>query len=425
MCVRATSQQKLAILLAGLPIILIFLNGPPAQAQTYTVLHNFTGGSDGEFPDASLTLDEAGNVYGAAVSGGLYHGGTVYRLAPKNGVWVFSPLYSFQGGQDGANPEGGLTFGSDGRLYGTTIYGGGLGGMLCNAQGCGTIFSVQPPPTFPRSVFESWTEEPLYRFTGGSDGGDPESSPAFDSSGNLYGTAVFGGNGCSGSGCGTVYQLTRNGESWSFNLIHAFTGGNDGNGPSGGVTVNSAGDLFGVTSMGGNGGCQYGCGTAYEFSPSGSGWSENVLHVFSDGTGVYPSAGVVLDGLGNIYGATQSTQNGSGGGVVFELSQLDGTWTYTELYTLPSNAGGASGLAIDSAGDLYGTTSGGTSNYGSVFKLTHTSQGWSYSLLHEFTGGADGQNPIVPVVVNPAGNIYGVTNMGGTYGYGLVFEITQ
>ena len=438
---------ELTLLLGVFAILIFVLDGPAAFAQRYAILHNFTGGSDGAFPDASLTLDEVGNIYGAALSDGIYHAGTIFRLAKsergarqlplrneiqgvdrlatyQNDTWVFSLLYSFQGGQDGAIPEGGLTFGPNGKLYGTTDFGGGLGGLNCYGQGCGTIFSLQAPPVGSR--FHDWTEDILYRFTGGSDGGDPGCKPAFDSSGNLYGTAGIGGNGCSGSGCGTVYQLTKNGQSWSFNLIHAFTGGNDGWGPNGGVTINSSGGLFGVTGMGGNGGCQYGCGTVYEFSSSGSGWSESILHAFSDGAGVYPSPGVVLADAGNIYGGTLSAQNGGNmGGVVFELSQVNGNWTYTELFTLPSDAGGINGLTMDSAGNLYGTTSGGVSNYGSVFKLTNSGEGWTYTVLHEFRYGRDGQDPIVPVVVDPDGNIYGVTNMGGAFGYGVVFEIMQ
>jgi uncharacterized repeat protein (TIGR03803 family) len=423
----AALQLNLRLQLAAFITFLIACASSAAYGQTFNVLHNFTYGGDGAFPDSTLTLDQAGNLYGEAASGGVHGYGTAYRLFQKNGHWLFATLYSFQGGQDGTSPEVGLTFGPDGRLYGATVFGGGLGGMNCDQQGCGTIFALQPPPTIQFAVSEKWDEDVLYRFTGRDDGGEPEMKPAFDTSGNLYGTAFIGGGQCSGSGCGTVYQLTNRGGTWSFNLIHAFTGGNDGWGPIGGVTLDSIGNAFGVTYMGGDGAsCQYGCGTVYEFSPSGSGWTENILYAFMNGSGIYPS-GVLLDVSGNLYGSTGFTQNGgSSGGVVFELSPSGGSWIYAELLELASNAGAVNGLAVDNSGNLYGTTSGDDiSNYGSVFKLTHTSRGWSYSLLHEFTGGTDGNNPIAPVVIDAEGNVYGVTSMGGTYGYGLVFEIMQ
>src|SRR5208283_5470708 len=203
---------------AGLALVVAFgltvVATQAAHAQpTYKVLHNFTGGQDGGGPSAGLTMDRAGNLYGVTYDGGSGYG-AVFKLKRVGSAWLFSPLYSFAGGNDGAGPNlAPLVFGPDGSLYGTTYQaadGGCYGG-----NGCGTVFKLQPAAAACKTALCPWTETVLYRFTGGSDGGNPVGPLVFDKTGNIYGTARFGATpGCFGYGCGTVYKLTKSGGSW-------------------------------------------------------------------------------------------------------------------------------------------------------------------------------------------------------------------
>jgi uncharacterized repeat protein (TIGR03803 family) len=191
----------------------------PAPAQTFHVIYSFTGGSDGANPETGLTIDAAGNLYGTTSAGGVGYG-TVFKLAHQNSSWVFSPLYLFSGGNDGAQPEARVVFGADGSLYGTTTAGAGT---ACNGNGCGVVFNLRPPATFCRTVMCLWTESVLYRFTGGGDGGDPHSKVLFDRAGNLYGTTVLGGPDCFFRGCGVVYELTPSAGHWTESVLDSFS----------------------------------------------------------------------------------------------------------------------------------------------------------------------------------------------------------
>ena len=175
-----------------------------ANAQTFTVLHNFTGtGRDGANPLAGLVMDRAGNLYGVTVRGGggpcsSVDGngcGTVFRMTRSGSAWYYLPLYEFAGwvNNDGASPGyGGLTIGLDGTLYGTTEIGGEPAGCS-GSPGCGTVFNLKPSPSRPVSVLSPWTEKILYRFQQVPDGKFPNGKLVFDSLGNLYGTTTEGG----------------------------------------------------------------------------------------------------------------------------------------------------------------------------------------------------------------------------------------
>ena len=258
-----------------LGILLLLIAIPAAQAQTFTVLHNFTGGADGGQPASALTMDAAGNLYGTASLGGhtadnCYNTcGTVFRLKRTGQSWVLNPLYEFAGGSDGANPAAKVIFGPDGSLYGLTPN----GGSSCpnNTQyGCGTVFNLRPQPTNCVSVFCAWQETVLYRFNGGAnDGAVPEGSPTFDHAGNLYGTTFDGGysnqNACvfgQGYSCGTVFELTRAHGDWAESLLYTFLGGSDGSNPEGGLTFDASGNLYGTTLSNG----QYYGGTVFELT---------------------------------------------------------------------------------------------------------------------------------------------------------------
>ncbi len=403
---------------------LLFISGIglslPAQAQTYTILHEFTGGFDGDSPEAGLTIDRSGNLEGTDFSGGLADQGTVFKLVHSGSSWTVSPLYSFVGGTDGAHPQARVIVGPDGNLYGTT-YSGGTGNCL-EFPGCGVVFKLSPPPTFCRSVQCPWNETVLYRFPGGPAGGNPGLGDLlFDSQGNIYGTTESGGE----MGLGTVYELTPSNGTWVETVLHRFSGGTDGAVPEAGVIMDSAGNLYGTTVGGGLGQS----GTVFELSPSGSGWTEQILHSFQSQTdGDYLTAGVIFDRSGNLYGAAQGG-GPTGGGTVFELTPSGGSWTFAVLYSFANLGNGGDGpyssLIMDQTGSLYDTTPGWNDggNAGTIFKLTPSGGGWTYTLLHQFDFN-DGYFPVGGVTLDASGNLYGTTSGGGTAGPGVAWEFT-
>ena len=164
-------------------------------------------------------------------------------------------------------------------------------------------------------------------------------------------------------------------------------------------------------------------------TPSGSGWIENVIYNFRDGTdGGYPYAGLIVDQSGNLYGTTTDAGTG-GGGTVFELSPSGGGWTYSVLYSIAGpfgyQCGPAWALVMDVGGNLYGTTQcDGASGRGNVFKLTPSNGSWTYTSLYDFTGGSDGWLPLSSVVFDANGNLYGTAAAGGADDKGVVWEIT-
>jgi uncharacterized repeat protein (TIGR03803 family) len=395
------------------------------QAQTFQVIHNFTGGVDGQEPNYGFTIDAAGNLYGTTFEGDTGTG-TAYKLAHKGTGWGLDPLYVFTITRNGVIPYAALVIGRDGKLYGTTGFGGIGPCSSYNHMGCGTVFSLQNTGAICHTTYCPWIETPLYKFSGGSDGAVPYGATVvFDQTGNIYGTTFAGGRGTCSGGCGVVYKLTPTGGGWTESVLYSFDGGSDGASPWAGVTLDEAGNIYGTTASGG----AFGVGTVYELSPSGSGYTKKILHSFqTQSDGSEPYAGVVLDRSGNLYGATQFGGSG-GGGTAFELSPSGGSWTYTVIYPFVGSGGGhAKGpvgdLAMDNAGNLYGTTTGdGAFRFGSVFKLTPGSGSWTYTSLHDFTGGSDGQLPRSNVVFDASGNLYS-TAYGGVDGKGVVFEIT-
>ena len=258
---------------ALLTIVILTLT---AQAQTYSVIHNFTGGTDGANPYAGVTVTPSGVLYGTARGGGNGSAGTVFQLSQVHSGWIFSPLYEFIGNNDGLYPEGEVVIGPNGALYGTTSEGGaGFGG---------TVFELRPPPTFCRSILLCyWGETVLYSFTGAPDGEDPDKNLTFDISGNIYGTTFEGGT----NNEGAVFELTPSGGGYKEAIIHSFSSGTDGKGPEG-VVFDTAGNVYGTTALGGTGGCDDGCGTVYQLMPSDGGWVANVLVNFDGAMGETP-----------------------------------------------------------------------------------------------------------------------------------------
>ncbi len=417
----ATSALALAT-----TFVLAVVGSHSAAAQTFSVIHTFTGGDDGYQPTGILTLDSAGNLYGTTSD--LGGPGTVFQLKRSNGNWILNTLYTFLNSNDGFMPFGGVVFGPDGTLYGTTYMGGtGSGGGQCQ-QGCGTVFHLMPPAKVCKTAICGWTENAIYSFQGGNDGIDPSTPLVFDGAGSLYGTTPRGGS----ADVGVIFQLTFHNGQWTESLLHTFTGvGHDGAYPASGMIFDSAGNLYGTTLDGG----LSGDGTVFQLVPSGSAWTTDTLHDFAGGNGGQgPQGELTFDRAGNLYGTT------SGGGVddsgtVFELASSGGAWVFSVLFSVPGgieNSGPQGNLAMDAAGNLYGATyDGGAYRYGSIFKLTPTNGGWTYTSLHDFTDGTDGANPLSGVTLGSNGNLYGTTSLGGmqggncySLGCGVVWEIT-
>ena len=394
--------------LASLIFLAVFLATLAAHAQTYRVLHGFSGGGDGGDPLTGLTLDGGGNLYGTAYSGGTNSpAGTVFKLKRSGSGWLITPLYEFSAaGGGGANPGGGVIFGPDGSLYGTASTGG---------AGFGAVYKLQPPPSACKTSICYWTQTVLYRFAAGTDGHQPTGNLIFDPAGNIYGTTQAGG----AFGYGTVYKLTKSGSNWTESVLYSFASGQDGNQPTDGVVLDSAGNLFGTTPYGGTNHCQGGCGIVFELTPSGGGWTEHILYSFAGMPDAQrPYAGLIIDSVGDLFGA--SYEGGTnGGGSVFEVSPAGGSWSFSVLYNLTgSNNGPFARPTMDSSGNLYDTTIIPST----IFKLSPSGGGWTYTDLHDFSGD-DGSYPRGSVAVDGAGNLYGTTSMGGANGQGTAWEL--
>jgi len=414
-------RAKMRLLVSLTVLLILFAVVPAVQAQTYQVLYNFSGGADETYSWGALTIDQSGHLYGttAGPSGCTAGCGTVYKFSHEGSGWVFSTLYAFRGGQDGTVPYAPVTIAADGSLYGTTAFGGVLDGCLGN--GCGTVYHLQPPASFCHSVSCPWNETVVYRFQNCSNLWEPQDGVAVDQAGNIYGAPTYGGLGCQddGFGDGGVFELTPSQGGWNYQAIHLFSSNPDGETPLGTVMVDQAGNIFGTTTIGG----ATGDGVVYEVSPSGSGWNESIVHSFDGSDGRDSWAGLISDSAGNLYGTTvYGGSNNSG--VVFELSPSNGSYTYSVLYNFSGGSGSLSPLSMDTAGNLYGVKyTGGANDLGLIFKLTPGSGGWTFTDLHDFSGN-DGSYPVGSSALDADGNLYGTTEDGGAYGYGVIWEVT-
>jgi len=397
-----------AALALAIVFVLTIVTTDAAHAQTFQVIYNFTGGPDGAQPYAGLTMDRGGNLYGTTSAGNEgSNWGNVYQLRHK-GAWVFSQLQLFDGTLSAR-----VIFGPDGILYGPSP--NNIAGYTY-----GYIFNLKPPVSAVCMAIRCpWVATVIYGFSGGADGASPRYGDLlFDQAGNMYGTTSVGG-----SGNGVVYEMTRSGGVWSEQPLYAFSGSPDGANPFGGLVFDNAGNLYGMTTQGGS----TGNGAVFELSPSGGGWTEKVIYNFQGGSdGSYPTAGLIFDKSGNLYGTTSNGGTG-GGGTVFELIPSGGSWTYNLLYSFTggTKCGPWGTLTLDGAGNLYGTAvCDGANNVGNVFKLTQSGGTWTYGSLYDFTGGNDGRRPFGNVTFDSQGNIYGTASRGGTHDSGVVWEIT-
>lgn len=277
---RARRALVSGALKTGLLVLPAILSAGPMQAQTFSVLYTFMGHGDGATPVASLIADTAGNLYGATNGGhsGQCVGGcgTVFKLDPTGHETL---LYTFPGGASAQNPDAGVIRDNTGNLYGTA--GGGSTGYA------GVVYKLDP----------AGHETVPHNFTGGVDGAEPYSGLLRDRDGNLYGTTFGGGS----SGFGVVFQLDPAGNE---TVLYSFKGGADGSGPSAGLIMDEAGNLYGTTYLGGElSACPTeGCGVVFKPDLAGN---ETVLYTFKGtGDGKFPSATLTRDPEGNLYGTT-------------------------------------------------------------------------------------------------------------------------
>lgn len=362
-----------------------------AQAQTETVLYSFQGSpGDGAYPDAGLVFDKQGNLYGTTLWGGTDVYGTVFKLAPDGTETV---LHNFGQRPDGRNPVAPLVLDRHGNVYGTT----GAGGTY----GKGTVFKLST----------DGSETVLHNFQGAPvDGGSPYGNLVLDKQGNLYGIAAGGTH-----AAGMIFKLAPDGTEtalWNFASYSK-----NGSGPSGNLLLDKQGNLYGTT----NGGGAYHQGTVFKLTPAGT---ETVLYSFGSqpGDAVNPSGAWVFDKQGNLYGTAAVAVGPFYHGVVFKLTPEG---TETVFYVFGSQPGDGSfplNLVLDKEGNLYGATEdGGTTNWGTVFRLTPAG---SETVLYSFgSQPGDGLRPEAGVVIDKSGNLYGTTNWGGAYVYGTVFKV--
>jgi len=370
-----------------------------------TTLSTFEGLTNGAAPLAGLVQGSDGNFYGTTlVDGNLsvnngFGDGTVFQISANGAL---TNLYSFTGGNDGANPQAGLVQGRDGYFYGTTSESRGTN------NGAGTVFQISTNGALTN----------LYSFSGGNDGDGPNGLVQ-GSDGYFYGTTELGGTNSNG----TVFQITTNG---TLTNLYSFTGGNDGDSPQAGLVQGSDGYFYGTTSSGGLGGPINGAGTVFKIGASGA---LTTLYSFGKVTnahgvpldGANPVAGLVQGSDGYFYGTTEGGGRNNAGAVF----QLNTNGTLTNLYSFTGgNDGGLpqAGLALGSDGNFYGTTvNGGTNNAGTVFKI---STNGAFTSLYSFTGGIDGANPYAGLVQGSDGSFYGTTAEGSQGNAGTVFRLT-
>lgn len=345
-------------------------------------------------------MDAAGNLYGTTTEGGANGFGTVFKLSHRNGVWVLSRLYSFQGGMDGAFPYAGITIGPDSTLFGTTNAGGG---GPCDG-GCGSVFNLRPPIANCPATQCPWVETVVHRFSGGSDGAFPFfGSLSIDATGRVYGTTSgdFSGND------GTVFRFARSNGQRTQTILHTFTQGEE---PYAGVILDRSGNVYGTTTT---------TNTVYELQAS-QGYLYQGLYTLQSGGPL--TAGLAFDSAGNLYGATLND-----GGTVFQLHPALEQWSYTQLEFFNAYLGLFDAPTIDAAGNVYGTVNEGP---GIVFKLAPSSGGWALTTLHDFDSDAGaGFLPVGGVTLDTGGNLYGTATLGGTgncqggQGCGVIWEI--
>ncbi len=399
------------------------------------LLYSFRGGANGCQPLPDMVSDSAGNLYGMAGCG-AFNNGIVYELVrptPPSETWTEQVLYTFTGGNDGGNNGdnifGPLTWDSAGNLYGTT--------WAAGSSDMGVVFRLAPPAT----TGGAWTESVIHTFHGGSaDGAVPwYAGVVFDAAGNLFGTTTAGGTGPCAVGCGVVYELTppaTEGAEWTVAVVHSFNH-STGDFPMSTPIFDAQGNLYGTTNVGGvhDGGAAY---RLLKPASEGGVWQYKVLYAFGNNDSINPMGSLTLHGSHRLYGTLTFSQT-TGFGGVFELvppAVAGDPWTENILYSFTDGSDGAypsGNVLFDQAGNLYGTAqrgggngvaSCGTGGCGTVWELTPSGSAWSETTVHSFpTSSKDAKMPFGGLVRAHNGVLIGAAPQGGAHAQGAVFGI--
>jgi uncharacterized repeat protein (TIGR03803 family) len=397
---RAKCMRKENFFKAAIFALVLAFTLPSANAQTFKVLHEFNGQSDGALPEGAILQDAAGNLFGTTFAGSAIGEGTVYKIDSRGAESV---LLSFNAFVTGSSPASALIQDQAGNLVGTADGGPG---------GAGIIYKLS----------QQGDQRLLFSFQGGTgrNARVPSGGPIMDTAGNIFGTTLFGGNGACQFGCGSVYRLDTAG---TLHVLHNFNGVSDGNQPFGPLVRDAAGNLFGIAKSGGNLNCtefpQTGCGTVFKISKG----VLTVLHTFQGGTdGATPQPGLLLDAAGNLFGAAAAGGNGENG-LIFKISS-NGTYSVVHRFTGNDGKTPNGTLVVDAAGNLFGTAQGGGVNaLGTVFELSAAGK---VTVLHAFTGNLDGAFPLAGLTRDSSGTLTGtaVKNFLINQFNGEVFQIT-
>ncbi len=402
-----------------------------------TVLYSFGATGDGAGPGFGVITDASGALYGTTIFGGTKKAaaGTVFKLTPNGSGYTESVLYSFSGGLDGEGPSGGLAMDGQGAFYGVTLVGGNSG---CIDGACGLVFKLTP-----RKSGSGYVESTLYRFANTGDANQPVGTPVLDASGNVYGATQFGGV----ANDGAVFKLTPDSKAasgYTERVIYSLPGGAGGYLPQSGLAIDEQGALYGETQYGGNlSACSGGCGVIFKLMPSGSAYVGKVIHAFgARPDGQQPMAAVTVDNTtGKVFGTTE--YGGTFYGTAFELTPSGSGYTEKVLHDF-----GRRGTQLDTSplllaphGDLYGAVnqSGGgcgSTGCGSVFELIRSGSDYSYKLLLNFHSALNGAEPeSTALTMSADGALYGTTRSGGAetscgdggpggaFGCGVVFKL--
>ncbi len=377
----------------------------PVSAQPYSeaIVHSFPPPLGGNVR-TSLIQASDGNLYGTVPDGGSKGWGAVFKISSLDTSPTPSVIYSFLGGNDGGDPQASLIQASDGNLYGTTRNGG--------SSGMGTVFVI-------RDLSGTPTESVIHSLAGGSDGSKPVASLIQASDGNLYGTTYGGGS----SGAGTVFRISDLSTVPTESVIYSFTGNTDGGYPSAALIQASDGNLYGTT-----------IDAVFKISNPTTSPATSVIYN-SFGRESPQAASLIQASDGNLYGTTYSITFLDFGaffydkGTVFKISDLATLPIVTIIHSFTAPTDGRvpfASLIQASDGNLYGTTGlGGSSDEGTVFKISNLTTSPTFNVTHSFTGGSDGSNPHASVIQASDGNLYGTTYAGGSSSFGTVFKISD
>jgi len=429
--VARTSQEIMRIV--SLFVLIFVTFSVSAQAQTETLLYDFgSTPTDGYDPLAPVLLDGSGDLFGTTLRGGAAGPcaepsgpiacGIVFELVKSSGTYTEKVLHNFTGPPtDGDEPAAGLIADSSGNLYGST----GTGGSgLCGSNSCGTVFELVKSSN-------GYTETVLHMFTG-LDGEEPLAGLIIDSARNLYGTTNEGG----AYGFGTVFELVNSSGGYTEKVLYSFSGSaGDGVNPQASLVMDAAGNLFGTT-IGYFAGFHCSgstCGTVFELVNSGGSYAKKVIYTFTESDGWNPVASLIMDSSGNLYGTTDFG-GAHGVGTVFELMNSSGNYAQKVLHSFAGTPTDGeypvASLVMDTSGNLFGTTAlGGSASScdggcGTAFELVNSSGTYTEEILHGFGGVGDGETPAAALVMDGEGNLYGTTEAGGSsQQFGTVFEI--